>query len=178
MAYKLLENISDPSQSTPVDFKTILNEENLSMQKKIYKDIVVEKTRNLNFELTAIFKTALGDSALSGGYMEITIINPDGHIFVEEINQIGGVQKYIFPRSPVPGSWTIELQGFGFQSPASVIYSCGYELTVPSSSETDPESEILPLRISPSSGDEIVTTGILFGIISSFSLIGIDQRPA
>jgi len=131
---KVAENMSnfDPTQ-TPINMKKIMNEENVSMRKFRFTFFVVEATYNLNIELTGIFSTSIMEDVLSGGYMELTIIYPDdsdrGSV-TEELTQIGKEDNYVFPQEPFPGKWVIELQGIGLQSPADVIYSGGYVISV------------------------------------------------
>ena len=132
IARKIVENVTNPTnpQQMVVNLKKILDEENLTMNKRTYTFFVINGSRNLNIELEGIFKTLLGDSAPSGGYMEITIRNPQGSSQLYTITQFQQDQKYTYPQIPQPGKWTIELQGIGFQAPASLIYSGEYIITV------------------------------------------------
>lgn len=128
---KVTENITsfDPTQ-TLTNMKKIMNEENLSMRKYPFTFYVIEGTRNLNIELTGIFKTSVGESAPAAGYMEITIINPLGKSDTIEITQFQEEDKYIYPYDPISGKWVVELQGLGLQSPADLVYSGEYIITV------------------------------------------------
>ena len=131
IAEKVFDNITslDPGQ-TITNFKAILNEENLSMVTFPFSFYVIEGTRTLNIELTGIFKTTVGDSAWSGGWMELTIKKPEGGSDMEEINQLGEKQVHTFPQDPIPGIWELELQGTGMQSPGNLIYSGEFILSV------------------------------------------------
>lgn len=131
IAIKIVENLSDPDPTqTPLNLKKVMNEENISMETITESFYVVEGTKNLNVELTGIFVTSGGDNAPSGGYMEITIEDPNGGRYVEELTQFEEENNYIFPQEPIPGKWTVELQGLGLQSPGDLIYSGRYILNV------------------------------------------------
>ncbi len=130
---KIIENISNTNQNpqqTAENLRMIMNEENLSMEKRIITFRIKEETRNLNIELKGIFNTFLGEAAPSGGYMELTIINPDGGARVEEITQFSEEDDYTYPQTPIAGEWTLELQGIGLQSLGAALYSGEYELRV------------------------------------------------
>lgn len=130
---KVIENITNTNQNpqqTTTNLKMILNEENLSMEKRIVTFRIKEDTRNLNIELKGIFNTFLGEDGPSGGYMELTIINPDGGARVEEMTQFSNEDDYTYPQTPIAGEWTLELQGIGLQSFGAALYSGEYELRV------------------------------------------------
>ncbi len=130
IARKIVENVTNPSnpEQMVTNMKKILDEENLTMNKRTYTFFVINGTRNLNIEIEGIFKTFLGDTAPSGGYMEVTIKGPDGHSNLYTITQFQQDQKYTYPQAPAPGKWTVEVQGIGFQAPASLIYSGEYSI--------------------------------------------------
>ncbi len=127
IASKVAGNITNPDPTQTIDnMKKIMNEENLSMRKYIYKFPVFEGTRILNIELTGIFKISGGSSEASAGYMELTIIDPDGRSDREDITQFQERKVYTYAQDPIPGEWKLELQGFGLQSPFDNIYSGEY----------------------------------------------------
>ena len=130
IAIKIIENVTTPGQQTPTNLKKIMNEENISMEKMIIEFFVVENTHNLNIELKGIFKTQFGEDAPSGGYMELTIIDPNDKTTVEEIPQYEEEHTNTYPQTPVAGKWTIELQGLGLQSPFDLFYSGKYVITI------------------------------------------------
>ena len=131
IAEKVFDNISslDPAQ-TITNFKVILNEENLSMVTFPFSFYVIEGTRTLNIELIGIFKTATGDPDWTGGWMELTIIRPEGGSSTEEITQYRERQVYTLPYDPIPGIWELELQGTGMQSPGNLVYSGEFIISV------------------------------------------------
>jgi hypothetical protein len=132
IATKIGENLTnyDPTQ-TPLNLKKVMNEENISMVKESFTFYVVQGTKNLNIEVTGTFKTSVGENGPSGGYMEITIIKPDGTSETMEIAQLFTETKsYTYPQEPMDGTWKIELQGLGLQSPFNLIYSGEYEVLV------------------------------------------------
>ena len=128
---KVLQNLtnSDPTQIAS-NMRKIMNEENLTMRKYIFPFIVVEETRNVNIQLIGIFKTSLGNNAPNAGYMELTIINPEGDKRLEPITQLQERQQYTYAQVPIPGKWTIELQGIGLQPPLNLIYSGEWSIAV------------------------------------------------
>lgn len=131
IATKVAENISnlDPVQ-TVENLKVIMNEENLSMHKYQYSFYVFENTRVMNVELVGTFVTSIGSGTQSGGYMELTIINPRDKSQTYPITQLGEKQMYTYAQEPEEGEWKLELQGVGLQPPGDLIYSGKWDLSV------------------------------------------------
>jgi hypothetical protein len=127
VATKIGENMTN---FDPQNLKKIMNEENISMKKRIVKFPVIANTYNLIIELDGIFKIGIGNDIHSAGYMELTIIQPGGKSYIHEIYQNQETEKHMYPQTPIPGEWTLELQGLGVQSPGDILYSGRYVISI------------------------------------------------